>query len=118
MDELNKRNKGGRPKLSDDKIKKHQLKLLFTDDQKIKLEQKGIYDAVSIVNLIFKNENNNKEVRSNKINLNYILELNRIGNNLNQITKKLNSIKDLSSLDIEKLNNILTLINQKLSNDS
>lgn len=111
-------NKGGRPQKKDDELKKHKFSIYFNSEEYNYLQRKNMLNSSKIVYILIKSLEKKTFVIETDKDPKYLLELNRIGNNLNQITKRLNSIKDLSSLDIEKLNNILSLINQKLSNDS
>lgn len=110
-----KTNKGGRPQYEDDKKKKkHKYTVYFNTYEKeiidLFIEDKLDYNPK--YGPLFKDIIINT-VQSNKINIINVrptLELsaiNSVGNNLNQIAKKLNSIDHLNENDLKKLDEVI-----------
>ena len=103
------KNKGGAPKKNEHLKLTTRLIISFNEPECMKLQEKGLLDSKTLKTIIMNSTSNKTiQIHTNK-DPKYIFELNRIGNNLNQLTKKANSNDQLSELDI---NNFWTLIDE------
>lgn len=107
-------NKGGAP-IKEECLKlKNRIGLSFNENEYNLLIEKGLFKKEILKSIVF------DSLLNKKININtskdpkFILELNKIGNNINQIAKKANSINDLSVKDIQKLFELLEVLGNKL----
>ena len=103
------KNKGGAPKKNEHLKLKKRLVLSFNEAECTKLQEKGLLNSIAIKSIIMNSTSNKTiQIHTNK-DPKYIFELNRIGNNLNQLAKKANSTDQFSDLDIR---NFWTLLNE------
>ena len=63
---------------------------------------------------VIKSAIENVEVRDKKTDLNLLREINRIGNNINQLAKRANENKSLDRFSLQALLNIETKLNELL----
>lgn len=107
--------KEGRPKLDVNEKRNflHQIKInLF---EKKQFEKYGLTSNDKIREYILETFIKKTMVITSEKDPKYIKELNKIGVNLNQISKKYNSLGNLSNLDIEKINNIVEVLALKIN---
>lgn len=113
-----KNNKGGRPKSNPSEIRNRKVTVRFTEDEYKFLNKFGENksDVIRVVFIkTFKKKNitinTNKDPR-------FVFAINKIGVNINQITKKYNETGNPSNLDIDKLyfylNYLITILNGDL----
>ena len=103
------KNKGGAPKKNEQLKLNKRLILSFNEPECTKLQEKGLLDSKALKMVIMNSTSRQTiNVYTNK-DPKYIFELNRIGNNLNQLAKKANSTDQFSNLDIR---NFWTLLNE------
>lgn len=109
------KNKGGAPKKNDQFKLNKRLVLSFNEPECTKLQEKGLLDSKTLKTIIM-NSTSGKAIHiyTNK-DPKYIFELNRIGNNLNQLAKKANSTDQFSSLDIRNFWALLTELEKLLT---
>lgn len=107
-------NKGGAPKKEEHLKLKYRIELSLNDSEynilvENKLLKKDILKSFVMDSLTKKTIiiNTSKDPK-------FIFELHQIGNNINQIAKKANSINDLSVKDIQKLFELLEVLSNKL----
>lgn len=101
--EKSKKRRGGRPKLSEDERRSIQIKVGLTPAQYLKIEERAESAGLSDVELIRRLAINQQFHTVPAINRSALIELNKIGVNLNQIAKVANSTSDtnfLNSLDV------------------
>lgn len=101
------KNKGGAPKKSDNNKLKYRKIISFNESECTKLQEKGLLDSKALKTIIM-NSTSGKTAQINR-DPKYLFEINRIGNNLNQLAKKANSTDQFSDLD---LRNFWTLLNE------
>ena len=103
------KNKGGAPKKNEQLKLKNRVILSFNEPESTKLQKRGLLNS-KVLKTIIMNSTSGKTIQ---INTNkdpkFIFELNKIGNNLNQLAKKANSNDKLSELDIK---NFWTLLDE------
>ena len=103
------KNKGGAPKKNEQLKLNKRLILSFNEPECTKLQEKGLLNSIAIKSIIMNSTSNKTiQIHTNK-DPKYIFELNRIGNNLNQLAIKANSTDQFSDLDIR---NFWTLLNE------
>ena len=103
------KNKGGAPKKNEQFKLNKRLILSFNEPECTKLQKKGLLDSKALKTIIM-NSTSGKTIHINtNKDQKFIFELNRIGNNLNQLAKKANSTDQFSDLDIK---NFWTLLNK------
>ena len=115
-------NKGGRPELAENAKKKNRFSIQFSDIelQEIKdfLEEKKFqkkFPNSSFFQDLILNTIKNRPILSTTQVMNFdIVALNRIGNNLNQLAKKANSINTLGADDRKKINTALDELSKTL----
>ena len=101
--------KGGAPKKAEQLKLKKRIVLSFNEPECNKLGEQGLLDGKILKNILMRALANNKvQINTNK-DPKFIFELNKIGNNLNQLAKKANSNDHLSELDIK---NFWTLLDE------
>lgn len=94
------KNKGGAPKKNDNEILKYRKNLSFNESEYTILTERGLADG-KILKTILMNALSGKNIKiSTNKDPKYICELNKIGNNINQLAKKFNSSDQLSDNDI------------------
>jgi hypothetical protein len=85
------KNKGGAPRKQDHLKVKNRITVSFNEAEYTVLKEKGLLDG-KLVKTVILNTLNGKSLNLNtNKDPKLIVELNRIGNNINQISKKLNS---------------------------
>jgi hypothetical protein len=94
------------------------ITLRLTKKEHKKLLSFGLNSSEIIRQVFFGAIEKDKIILDSNKDSKYLLELNRLGTNLNQLMKKLNTLKNLSDEDIEKLKLLLIKIDEKLDNDS
>ena len=100
--QLPNRRRGGRPRLSEDERRSYRIKIGFTPSQYQTLVERSEAAGLSDVELIRRLAINQQFHTVPSINKSALIELNKIGVNLNQLTKIANSTFDsnfLHSLD-------------------
>ena len=110
------KNKGGAPKKNEQLKLNKRLILSFNEPECTKLQEKGLLVDSKTLKTIIMNSTSHKtiHINTNKDPL-YIFELNRIGNNLNQLAKKANSTDQFSDLDIRNFWALLTELEKLLT---
>lgn len=88
---INKKRKGGRPRLLPQERRSFQVKVGFTESQFQKLQERCELSNLAEPELIRRLSLNQQITTNSKITNQALIELGRIGNNLNQISKILNS---------------------------
>jgi hypothetical protein len=107
-------NTGGAPKREELSLKKYR-KVFYANQRENNLLKKHDLTSSSKIMTYLLNSFNSKTIIINTDkDPKYINELNKIGVNLNQISKKYNSVGEISSLDIQKLNNIIDVLDEKI----
>lgn len=101
------KNKGGAPKKSDNNKLKYRKIISFNEPEWMMLQEKGLLESKALKTIIM-HSTSGKTVQINK-DPRFLFEINRIGNNLNQLAKKANSTDQFSDLD---LRNFWTLLNE------
>ena len=85
------KNKGGAPKKEDHLKVKNRIMLSFNEGEYNILKEKGLIDGKLVKTVILKTLSEKKLILKTNKDPKLMVELNRIGNNINQISKKLNS---------------------------
>lgn len=97
------KNKGGAPKKNEDEKLQHRQNLSFTEQEYEILTEKGLTDGRILKTIIMNSLSGKKiQINTNK-DPKFMGELNRIGNNINQIAKKCNSGDELNAGDLSNL---------------
>ena len=94
--EPTKKRRGGRPRLSPDERRSIQIKVGLTPSQYAKIEERADSAGLSDVELIRRLAINQQFHTVPSINRNALIELNKIGVNLNQIARVANSGADVN----------------------
>lgn len=112
-----KNNKGGRPKSKPSEIRNRKVTVRFTEEEFQFLSKFGENKSDVIRDVFIKTFkkkditiNTNKDPR-------FVFAINKIGVNINQITKKHNETGRLSNLDIDKLDYYLEYLVSILNDD-
>jgi len=108
-------NKLGRPKIDDLEKRKYKLNLYLNKEEIEKLKSFGLDNSEKIRIYLFRTFIEKNIVLSSEKDVRYIHELNKIGINLNQITKILNASYNILPKNSDKLELILNQLQQKLS---
>ncbi len=113
--EQQKKRRGGRPRLSLDERRSYQVRIGFTPSQYEKLEERAESAGLNETELIRRLSINQQFCTVPAINRNALIELNKIGVNLNQLTKIANSNSDNNFLrSIDEIKAELKLIAKRL----
>lgn len=96
------KNKGGAPKKEDSLKLTNRMIVSFNESEYLLLKEKGLLNSKVLRKVIMDTVKGKKIVVNTNKDPRYILELNRIGNNINQIIKKANS-NQLTHNDIIKI---------------
>ncbi|OXA65954.1 hypothetical protein B0A67_24030 [Flavobacterium aquidurense] len=103
-----------RPIKPDSEKRTKKITIRFTETE-FKFINKFGNNLSDVIRDVFMQKFNDKKIIINTDkDPKYINELNKIGVNLNQISKKYNSMGELSSLDIDKLNAVIDILNEKI----
>ena len=94
---INKKRKGGRPRLLPCERRSYQIKVGFNQAQFEALQERCESANLSEPELIRRLSLNQQITTNSKVTNNALIELGRIGNNLNQISKILNSGVDFEA---------------------
>ena len=94
---INKKRRGGRPRLLPEERRSFQIKVGFTQSQFQKLQERCELSNLSEPELIRRLSLNQQITTNSKVTNSALVELGRIGNNLNQISKILNSGVDFEA---------------------
>ena len=94
---INKKRKGGRPRLLPEERRSFQIKVGFNQAQFEALQQRCESASLSEPELIRRLSINQQITTNSKVTNAALIELGRIGNNLNQIAKLLNSKVDFEA---------------------
>lgn len=97
----------GRPKKINSELKSKKVTIRFTEEELAYLKTFGDNFSDVIRDVFIKNFKKKNVIIDTNKDPRFIHELNKIGINLNQISKKYNATGELSSLDIEKLNSLV-----------
>lgn len=115
---MNKINKGGRPRLQDPKdvknirvglsFSQNEIDLInaFIEEHNITVNQKSVFFS----NIILDSIKGNKIKVVNFIEPKSLMNINKIGVNLNQLIKKMHSLDGLSEADTNKIKHIIDKI--------
>lgn len=98
-----KKNKGGRPKTNPSEIRNRKITVRLTEEEFAYLSKFGDNISDVIREVFIKTFKQKNIVINTKKDIRYIMALNKIGININQITKKHNATGELSNLDIDRL---------------
>lgn len=98
-----KKRKGGRPRLSVDERRSYQVRIGLTPAQYLKIEQRAESAGLNEVELIRRLAISQQFYTVPAINRTALVELNKIGVNLNQLTKSANQT---SALNVEAIQQI------------
>lgn len=98
------------PKKQESLKNKYRIPLNFNQLEIDTLKKHQICKNHLLKSIIMQSLSNDKIVIQTNKDPNYIASINKIGVNLNQIAKKLNSIHEISSSDIAKLNSLVDLL--------
>ncbi len=113
--EPTKKRRGGRPRLSPDERRSIQIKVGLTPSQYAKIEERADSAGLSDVELIRRLAINQEFHTVPAINRSALIELNKIGGNINQIAKVANSTGHLDNLEeLENINAQIRIIANKL----
>lgn len=96
--QLSNRRRGGRPRLSEDERRSYRIKIGFTPSQYQTLVDRAEAAGLSDIELIRRLAINQQFHTVPSINRDALIELNKIGVNLNQLTKIANSNTDTNLL--------------------
>lgn len=91
-----RKRRGGRPRLSPDERRSIQIKVGLTPSQYVKIEERAESAGLSDVELIRRLAISQQFHTVPAINRSALIELNKIGINLNQIAKAVNSRADVN----------------------
>ena len=94
---INKKRKGGRPRLLPCERRSYQIKVGFNESQFAALQERCESANLSEPELIRRLSINQQITTNSKVTNAALVELGRIGNNLNQIAKLLNSKVDFEA---------------------
>ena len=94
---INKKRRGGRPRLLECERRSFQIKVGFNESQFKALQERCESANLSEPELIRRLSINQQITTNNKVTNAALVELGRIGNNLNQIAKLLNSKVDFEA---------------------
>lgn len=116
--EIKKVNKGGAPKKKDsDKIVKG-ISIYFNPNELQELDEfileKNLVEhkkSALIKDILFKTVRNKEVILKKNTDPKLFLALNKIGTNINQIAKKLNSLEKISGEDHDKYDSLLNQLN-------
>lgn len=116
--EIKKVNKGGAPKKKDsDKIVKG-ISIYFNPNELQELDEfileKNLVEhkkSALIKDILFKTVRNKEVILKKNTDPKLFLVLNKIGTNINQIAKKLNSLEKISGEDHDKYDSLLNQLN-------
>lgn len=112
---INKKRKGGRPRLTPEERRCYKIKVGFTPSQYEKLAQRAETANISEPEFIRRLCINQPIYTIPKINSNALIELNKIGTNLNQLTKIANTVQNFdATIELKKINEELQKIGRMI----
>ena len=112
-----KYNRGGRPKINPTKNRNRKITVRFTEEEFQYLSKFGDNLSDVIRDVFIKTFRQKNIVINTKKDMRFIEAINRIGVNVNQITKKYNTTGGLSNLDIDKLEYFLEYLVSIIDDD-
>lgn len=112
-----KNNKGGRPKSKPSEIRNRKITVRFTEEEFQFLSKFGDNKSDIIRDVFIKTFKKKDIIINTNKDPRFVFAINKIGININQITRKFNETGRLSNLDIDKLDYYLEYLVSILDDD-